>query len=180
MKARLVDCFVAMLVTSVLASQGAVAEGLHCSIGSDDAIVIIGKLTGGDNDQKTKTIEQYRAWSEIYLRCWNSVDGESTERDMRNYLFLLFVVHQSWDAELLAHSGQTFMPIFLKNSDMVLRVLEERRFITPSVCFVLSEYFSMVDKQRVIEPEAFLSAYDDRFRRTLGREIGGDCLKLFH
>ncbi len=155
---------------------------------SVDSDVMINRLLHIDNEKfmsKTddgeafyNSLMEYKEWELLYIKYskYDSDDKNLTEVELKNLLFIGYISWINSDAATSQSFSSDLVPIFNQNKSTVLNVISELKFLIPSTCYFLGNYFGFEGKN--LEKKAsFLEQNSSLLTRALGEANGETCLK---
>lgn len=136
-----------MILGLSLASMSACASD---ALTNKEAYIIVDKLLsiGPTGNSAKAKLERYREWGNLYNTYWQRMKStDSSDADLRVYLFIVFAAYESASSDITEHVGETFLEIFERKHNEILDVLRNRRFLIGSTCKAIDSGFSLADSK---------------------------------
>lgn len=147
--------------------------GCASSLTDKEAYIIIDDLLELESQQSDMkaSLRKYRKRGSLYLKYWEKVKGNPTEEELKIYLFLVFAVEKTGNAEMTEHISDNFLPVAKKNLDNILRILSDHHFLVPSTCHAinLSFQYAGVGEMEPKIRQQFLEKYKQKILNSLFR-----------
>ncbi len=153
-----------------------------------DSDVMIDRLLHIDNEKflfKTSeggpfynSLMEYREWESLYIKYskYDSDDKTLTEVEMKKLLFIGYISRLNSDASISQSFSSDLVPIFNQNQSTILKVISDLKFLMPSTCYFLGNYFGFEDKN-LEKKEGFLQINSPFIVKFLGEIDGEACLE---
>ncbi len=153
-----------------------------------DSDVMINRLLHIDNEtfiSKTSdgepfynSLMEYKEWELLYIKHskYDSGDRNLTEVELKKLLFIGYISWINSDAAISQSFSSDLVPIFHQNKSTVLNVISELKFLMPSTCYFLGNYFGFEGKNQE-NKASFLEQNGPLLIKALGEANGTTCLK---
>jgi len=155
---------------------------------SIDSDVMINRLLHIDSEKfmsKTSSGEpfynslmEYKEWERLYIKYskYDSDDKNLTEVEIKKLLFIGYISRTNSDAAISQSFSSDLVPIFNQNKPIVLSVISDLKFLMPSTCYFLGNYFGFEGKN-LEKKQAFLVKNSPLLVKALGESDGNTCLE---
>lgn len=142
-----------------------------------DSEKFVSKTT--DGEVFYDSLKEYKEWESLYIKYskYDSEDKKLTEVELKKLLFIAYISKLNADAAISQSFSSDLVPIFNQNKSTVLKVISELKFLMPSTCHFLGNYFGFEDKN-LEKKQDFLEVNGDLLIKALGESDGEICLKL--
>ena len=152
-----------------------------------DSEIMINRLLHIDNEKymtKTESGEyfynsllEYKEWENLYIKYSKYGDKNKifTKPEIKKLLFIGYISKTNLDAAISESFSSDLVPIYNENTNMVVNVLSQLKFLIPSTCYYLSQYFGFEGKN-IDKKQSFIDKNTPILLRELGEEEGKLCL----
>ncbi len=91
---------------------------------------------------------EYKDWERLYIKYFklNIKNKIYTENEIKSLLFIGFIAKINSDAAISESLSSDLVPIFNNNKILILNVLSDLKFLIPSTCYYLNNYFGFEGK----------------------------------
>ncbi len=122
---------------------------------------------------------EYKEWESLYIKYskYDSDDKNLTEVEVKKFLFIGYISRLNLDAAMSQSFSSDLVPIFNQNKPIVLSVISDLKFLMPSTCYFLGNYFGFEGKN-LDKKQAFLKENSPLLVKVLGESEGKACLEF--
>lgn len=155
-----------------------------------DSEVMVNRLLHIDNEKFMSmtddgepfydSLMEYKEWESLYIKYskYDSEDKNLTETEVKKLLFIGYISRENSDAAISQSFSSDLVPIFNQNKTTILSVISNIKFLMPSTCHFLSNYFGFEGKN-LEKKQAFLEENRHLLIKELGELNGSICLEYF-
>ncbi len=155
-----------------------------------DATLMLNRLLHIKNEkyrQKTddgksfyNSLLAFKEWENLYIKYskFESEDKKLTKSEMKNLLFMGYIVRLNRNAAISESFSSDLLVIYNANKDSMLSTLSEVNFLIPSSCHYLNNYFGF-EGENGDKKEPFVKDNKAMFIKYLGEKQSKTCLDLF-
>ncbi len=138
----------------------------------------ISKTEGGETFYDS--LSEFKEWEVLYIKYskYGAEEQYWTNDELKKLLFIAFIARTNSDAAISESFSSDLIPVYNQNSDQVLAILSELKFLVPATCYYFNEYFGFEGKNAEEKGE-WLKRNKSRFVSNLGNADGKACFAFF-
>ena len=149
-------------------------EKTQLQVKHKDAYILLDnllKLSKKKSDIKA-SLSEFKKWERIYIK-YSRVKNP-TETDIKIFLLMVFIAHEHYHAHTLEESAEDIVPIYQKNREIFLKVLNQNSFLIPATCNQLREYYDLFKRPGKKE---FIDTNKQLILKLLGEQQSSECME---
>ena len=165
-----------------------VSTSIIAASNTQDAELMLNRLLHIDNEKYNMRNErgqlfynsllEYKDWERLYIK-YSKLNIKSkiyTENEIKKLLFIGFIAKINSDAAISESLSSDLVPIFNNNNKiLILNVLSDLKFLIPSTCYYLNNYFGFEGKN-IEKRTPFIKK---NIMKYLGDTNGEECISYF-
>ncbi len=167
-----------------------ISSSITAASNAQDAELMLNRLLHIDNEKYNiknengqlfyNSLLEYKDWERLYIKYskLNIKNKIFTENEIKNLLFIGFIARINSDAAISESLSSDLVPIFNKNKILILNVLSDLRFLIPSTCYYLNNYFGFEGKN-IGKRTPFVNKNKKNIVKYLGEDNGKKCISFF-
>ncbi len=126
------------------------------------------------------SLMEFKEWESLYIKYskFGSEERLLTKVEIKKLLFIGYISRVNSDAAISQSFSSDLVPIFNKNRDKFLNVMSDLKFLVPSTCYFLNNYFGFEDKNAE-KKQAFLDRNRIDLIKAFGEPDSDICLEYF-
>ena len=141
------------------------------------------RFTYKDSSGKNRfdELKEFKALESIYIQNIEPVKGSSklTNKQIKTIMFFAFYAKEINSAAFQEYLASDLLPLYLKNKNIFLTVLNNKPFLIDANCSRLNAYFSFEDQQ-TISRSNFIKLNKAIFSKVLNADNFKRCFQHFH
>lgn len=157
---------------------------------AEDAELILNRILHIDSEKYRSTNEngeyvynslrEYKDWSKIYIKYskYEQKNKTLSKKEAKLLLLVGFVAKTNMDAALSESFSSDLVPLYQANRDKILGIMSELKFLIPSTCYYLNNYFGFEGKN-VNKKPLFVRKNKSAFIKAMGDKYSNVCLSYF-
>ncbi len=167
-----------------------VSTSIIAGSNTQDAELMLNRLLHIDNEKYNiknekgqffyNSLLEYKDWERLYIK-YSKLNIKSkiyTENEIKKLLFIGFIAKINSDAAISESLSSDLLPIFNHNKILILNVLSDLKFLIPSTCYYLNNYFGFEGKN-IEKRTPFIKNNKKNIMKYLGDTNGEECISYF-
>ncbi len=164
-----------------------VSSSITAASNAQDAELMLNRILHIDNEKYNiknengkffyNSLLEYKDWERLYIKYskLNIKNKIYTENGIKKLLFIGFIAKINSDAAISESLSSDLVPIFNKNRNKILNVLSDLKFLIPSTCYYLNNYFGFEGKN-IEKRTLFIKKNKENIIKYLGDTNGEKCI----
>jgi len=168
-----------------------VSSPITAASNAQDAELMLNRLLHTDNEKYNiknekgqflyNSLLEHKDWERLYIKYskLNIKNKKYSETEIKNLLFIGFIAKINLDAAISESLSSDLVPIFNKNKILILNILSDLKFLVPSTCYYLNNYFGF-EGRNIEKKSPFIKKNKQTIMKYLGKTDGKKCISYLH
>ena len=153
-----------------------IAIGDETKLSEHEAYVLLDNLLTLSEESPNQKVQlaQYKEWEKLFAKFSSSSNEKMTKNKMKIYLFMTFIANEKTKIHPQEEIAKGIVPVFTRQSEMILSMLNELPFLIPSTCSSINDHFDLFGAKE--QKQQFIKKYEGVILKSLGKEHTKVCL----